>query len=165
MILGELNERFQQQSFSILQEMEDLLIKSCNAVQMKPSAAFCTMYKDGLQMDRLTTQLSTLPDLLKTVNDQQRLGIRKVTSIGTVNQLMNANDFSKTFLSQLDQLLRIYLTIPMTSTTAKRSFSTLRRLKSYLRSTMTQKRLNHVLLHTHKDWTDEINVLQLQRNL
>lgn len=165
MILGELNERFQQQSFSILQEMEDLLIKSCNAVQMKPSAAFCTMYKDGLQMDRLTTQLSTLPDLLKTVNDQQRLGIRKVTSIGTVNQLMNANDFSKTFLSQLDQLLRIYLTIPMTSTTAERSFSTLRRLKSYLRSTMTQKRLNHVLLHTHKDWTDEINVLQLKRNL
>ena len=163
--MGELNERFQQQSFSILQEMEDLLINSCNAVQMKPSAAFCTMYKDGLQMDRLTTQLSMLLDLLKTVNDQQQLGIQKVTSIGTVNQLMNANDFSKTFLSQLDQLLRIYLAIPMTSATAERSFTTLRRLKSYLRSTMTQKRLNHVLLHTHKDRTDEINVLELQRNL
>lgn len=101
----------------------------------------------------------------QSMNDQQQLGIQKVTSIGTVNQLMNANDFSKTFLSQLDQLLRIYLTIPMTSATAERSFSTLRRLKSYLRSTMTQKRLNHVLLHTHKDRTDEINVLELQRNL
>lgn len=126
LILGELNERFQQQSFSILQEMEDLQINSCNAVQMKPSAAFCTMYKDGLQIDRLTTQLSMLPDLLKTVNDQQQLGIRKVTSIGTVNQLMNA-------------MILVRLS----------SFYTLRRLKSYLRSTMTQKRLNHVLLHTH----------------
>ena len=65
-ILGELNERFQQPSFTILQEMEDLLISSCNGVQMKPSAV---------------------------VNDQQQLGIKMATSIGTVIQL---NNFSKT---------------------------------------------------------------------
>jgi len=27
--------------------MEDLLINSCNGVQMKPSAAFCTIYMQG----------------------------------------------------------------------------------------------------------------------
>ena len=38
----------------------------------------------------------------------------------------------------------------------------LRRLKNYLRSTMTQQRLNHVmLLHTHKDRTDDIALLDI----
>ena len=36
----------------------------------------------------------------------------------------------------------LVLTLPLTSATAERSFSTLRRLKSYLRSTMGQSRLN-----------------------
>ena len=67
--------------------------------------------------------------------------------------------FPKTMLSGVDQLVRLYLTIPLTTCTSERSFSTLRRLKSYLRSTMSQKRLNHtVLLHTHKDCTDKLDI-------
>ena len=62
-------------------------------------------------------------------------------------------------LNQVHKLLQIYLTIPMTTATAERTFSTLRRLKNYLRTTMTQKRLNHVvLLHTHKQRTDVIDL-------
>ena len=40
---------------------------------------------------------------------------------------------------EVHRLLHIYLTIPLTSATAERTFSALRQLKSYLRSTMTQK--------------------------
>ena len=54
------------------------------------------------------------------------------------------------------------VTIPLTSATAERTFSTLRRLKSYLRSTMTQKRLNHlVLLHTYHQRTDDLNLVAI----
>lgn len=70
---------------------------------------------------------------------------------------MNVNSFSKIFLSEVDRLLRMYLTIPLTSATAERTFSTLRRLKSYLRSTM---RLNHViLLQTHKECADALDLV------
>jgi hypothetical protein len=41
---------------------------------------------------------------------------------------------------------RILLTIPVTIASAKRSFSKLKLLKSYLRSTMTQERLNDLVM-------------------
>ncbi|ESN99201.1 hypothetical protein HELRODRAFT_153318, partial [Helobdella robusta] len=53
----------------------------------------------------------------------------------------------------------IFVTIPTTSATAERSFSGLKRLKTYLRSTMGQKRLNSVsLLHFHKDVANEMDL-------
>jgi len=51
------------------------------------------------------------------------------------------------------------------SATAERSFSSLRRLKTYLRSTMGQERLNHVLiLNVHQDKTDSIDLKSVARD-
>ena len=163
---GELDRRFQHPAFEIMREIENLLVKSCNGVSVQTlfplSEKFTTLYCDLLDLDMLKVQLAMLPDLLKTINEQQNLGIKSVTSVSTIVDLINANTFSKTFLSQVDRLLRIYLTVPMNTATAERTFSCLRRLKNYLRSTMSQKRLNHVILtHTHKERTDLIDVLEI----
>lgn len=46
----------------------------------------------------------------------------------------------------------MYATLPVSISSAERSFSTLRRLKTWLRSTMIEERLNGLaLLHTHTD--------------
>ena len=67
--------------------------------------------------------------------------------------------------TEVYKLLTIYLTVPMTSTTAEQTFSSLRRLNNYLRSTMTQKRLNNVvLMHTHKERIDKINLLSIAKD-
>ncbi len=47
---------------------------------------------------------------------------------------------------QVSVLLRLLLVSPASSCTAERSFSALRRMKTWLRSTMTQQRLNHVMI-------------------
>jgi hypothetical protein len=61
--------------------------------------------------------------------------------------------------SEIGTLLRIFITVPISTATAERSFSALRRIKTYLRSTMTQERLNNVmLLHCHKDRTDALEL-------
>ena len=165
MLIGELNRRFNQDSFQILEEMERVLIESCNGVAIQPSENFKSLYASDLKFDRLVVQLSMLPDLVRTTNEKYQLGIKKVTSIGTLCQLMSVCSLAKTMLSEVDRLLRIYLTVPMTSATAERTFSTLRRVKSYLRSTMTQKRLNHViLLHTHKQRTDDLNLIKVAQD-
>jgi len=58
---------------------------------------------------------------------------------------------------EVNKLVRLLLTIPASSSTAERSFSALRRLKSYNRSTMSAARLNHLaILHIHKDLAAEV---------
>ena len=54
---------------------------------------------------------------------------------------------------------QILFTVPMTVASAERSFSKLKLLKNYLRSTMSQERLNGLAtLCIEKDKLDEINV-------
>jgi len=56
-------------------------------------------------------------------------------------------------LNAVDRLFKFLVVLPASSATAKRSFSTLRRLKNYLRLArpITQERLNHVAVHhVHK---------------
>ena len=51
-------------------------------------------------------------------------------------------------------LICLYLTLPCTSCEAERSFSCLRRIKTYLRTTMTQNRLsNEAILNVHSSLT------------
>jgi len=48
--------------------------------------------------------------------------------------------------------------MPATNALSERSFSALRRLKTYLRSTTTNSRLNNMLtLHIHKDETENLD--------
>ncbi len=61
---------------------------------------------------------------------------------------------------------RTTTTIPVTTSSAERNFSTLKRIKTYLRSSMTQSRLNHcVLLHVHQDKTDELDLHTIAKEL
>jgi len=49
--------------------------------------------------------------------------------------------------------------MPATNATSERSFSALRRIKSYLCSTMSQQRLNNLMLiYVHKDKTDMLDL-------
>ena len=43
-------------------------------------------------------------------------------------------------------ILKVLLTMPMSTSTAERTFSTLRRLKTYLRNFMTEERLSSLAL-------------------
>lgn len=60
--------------------------------------------------------------------------------ISTISYIVN-NDMKETFKEVL-KLLKIIVVTPMTSSEAERSFSTLNRIKTCLRSTMCEDRLN-----------------------
>ena len=67
-------------------------------------------------------------------------------------------DQYRSMLSEVHKLLLLYLifTVPITPSTSERAFSSLWRLLTYLRATMTEQRLNNcMLVHIHKDLTDD----------
>ncbi|KAI0207300.1 hypothetical protein LSAT2_008046, partial [Lamellibrachia satsuma] len=56
---------------------------------------------------------------------------------------------------------KLILVMPATNATSERSFSALRRVKTYSRTTKTQARLNHLmLLYVHKDKTSALCMVQ-----
>ncbi|XP_050064693.1 52 kDa repressor of the inhibitor of the protein kinase-like [Aphis gossypii] len=65
-------------------------------------------------------------------------------------------------LPNIQVLLRLFATLPITSATPERTFSTLKRLKSYLRSTMTEERLNGLALANinKKENITELEIIQ-----
>ena len=69
------------------------------------------------------------------------------------------NPNNRKLFSEIDKLLRLYLTVPATSATAEHTFSVLRRLKSYLCAMMMQERLNNViLLKIYQSELDDLDI-------
>ena len=61
-------------------------------------------------------------------------------------------------------LLKLLLVCTVSSCECERSFSALRRLKTWLRTTMTQRRLNHIsICHVHQEQLDNVNVHELAK--
>ena len=63
-------------------------------------------------------------------------------------------------MSEVCTLLNLLMVVPATNTVSERSASGVRRVKTYLRSRMSQIRFNNLLiLHVHKDKTDNLNLV------
>jgi hypothetical protein len=68
------------------------------------------------------------------------------------------NSYSDIF-TEVEVLVRLFLTLPIGIASAERSFSVLRRLKTYLRSSMTDNRLSSLaLLCIERNKANEVNL-------
>ncbi len=157
LLVAELSRRFSQKSFGIVGELESMFLDAANGKEYHIPDTVMDLYKEDVDFKRLEFQLRILPDTIKSVSFEKGCSVKKVTIIDTIVDTLNSSSVLKRMFSEVSVLLRIYLTIPVTTASSERSFSCLRRLKTYLRSTMTQQRLNNILLlHTNKDLTDEL---------
>ena len=112
-------------------------------------------YKDDLDKFQLETQLSLLPVQFGRENG-------KVSLEDIIKYLRNLTNAQKMFMSQVIIVTELLLVAPATSAVSECSFSALRRTKTWLRMTMTQKRLNNcMLLHVHKEKVDNLNIIDI----
>ncbi len=64
---------------------------------------------------------------------------------------------TKSTIQNFSLYLKTLLVVPTTSASTERGFSTMKRVQTYLRSTMSQKRLNHCcILHAYQSKVDEL---------
>ena len=143
-----LSQRFKSPAFKMACDIETLFMDVINtahhAHDWQASEVIDNIlshYENDIDGTRLRLHLSMLGDLCRSA--QPRVSVADTSD---VIQLFSENEAWTQILPEVTNLLRLYLTLPVTSCTAERSFSSLRRLKTYLRSTVTQKRLNHIAL-------------------
>ena len=143
-----LNIRFEQTFIELLSQAESFALGD---ISVEPIAEF---YKSDFNKDKLTLHRDMFLDICKS----RKYELKSIADIVDIfNEPENA--CLTDLLTEFHTFLRIMLTIPVTSCTSERSFSALRRLKTYLRSTMTQNRLNDLaILHIHKDLSKNIDI-------
>ena len=84
----------------------------------------------------------------------------KSITISAIKDFLVGLGGSRSLLSEVEKLLALVLVMPAINASSERSFSALRRMKTYLRSTMSQSRLNHLMvLHVHKSLIDQLNLI------
>ena len=65
-------------------------------------------------------------------------------------------------VAEVIKLVKLILIMPASNDVSDRSFSSLKRIKNYLRSVATNNRLNHLLiLHIHKLLTDGLDLTKV----
>ncbi len=149
---GAIEERCNQPSLEIYIALEQLLIgaTSGHAFNEQQFDEVCNFFGNDLDKPLLKLQLTTsTKELFKNT---------KCCTVKDVVAVLNTQREFIDLLGEVDKLVRLFLVIPGSSATAERSFSTTRRLKTYLRSTMTAIRLNStVLLHAQREYTDGLS--------
>ena len=131
---------------------QDGTIKACNGESfVKKLSIICDFYGSDLSTPDLEAQLQTVSVHFKSHIPVVLDDIHKY--------LLKIKCDQRPFYSEVIKVLQLILVMPATNASSERSFSAVRRLKNYLRSTMSQQRLNNLMvLHVHDDVTDSLDL-------
>ena len=153
-------ERFNQPGYKVYRNLEDLILKTCREQQCEEELDFvCNFYKSDLDRHQLHAQL---PLLLALIKDAQKSEERELTIHNIVKILCNLSSPQQVAFSEVFIAMKLLLVMPATNACSERTFSARRRLKTHLRATMSQQRLNNLMiLHIHKDETDSLNLVEV----
>ncbi|CAB3984386.1 zinc finger MYM-type 1-like [Paramuricea clavata] len=157
--MAALQERFDQEIYSVLMNIETVLINAANGHTFELNDAVKRLYEEDLDFDQLKAELK----LLEGIISQRLPEVKKVTSIDTITSIFSTEetDSSQIVMAMFNvvRLLQIYLLAPMSAASGERSFSSQRLVKTYLRSTMTAARYNNlIVMHVNKARTDELDL-------
>ena len=150
--------RFDQPGYQVYRQLQDMVLKRMFADQsdVEEMGKVADLYKGDFNMTSLETQLQALRVHLTEKSANAKKGFTINDDVASLRDMTPA---SRTMFSEVFLVLKFILVMPATIATSERSFSALRRVKTHLRSTMSQEQLNHLmLLHVHNDATDALNL-------
>ena len=154
-IVSVIKERFDQPSYQLLMKMKSFILKAANGdLTNEEEEFFRENYQDDINLDYLAGE----KQIWKTLLNDSKLTCFK--DIHKILQKLPSN--KKLLIPNRIKVCELILVNPATSCTAERSFSTARRMKTWLRSTMSNKRFNSLsILHSNKKLTDELDLCKI----
>ena len=154
-IISPIQGRFEQLGFKVFGLVEQLFLKSVNKEDHSDEIMTLesTFFGD-YDHDSLITELQLLPAIFDDC--------KPVNFGDIVKGIQLLSREKRKLIRNVVLIARLVLTNGATSATPERSFSTLRRLKTWLRSTMKQKRFNSLtLLNENPDIVDKMSLIDV----
>lgn len=153
LIVAFIEKRFDQPGMKTLGNLENLILKAARKESYEEELKYIIeFYKDDFTEESLSSQLQTLAVCFEGCTD-------KPSVQDIVNYMRSLSQAQQVLFSEIATLLKLILVSPATNAVSERGASSLRRIKTYLRATISQERLNNLMmLHIHKDKTDELNM-------
>ena len=151
LVINSISDRFNQKGYQTYKHVEDILLKAAQGQEYHAEFKFVVDF---------IVQTSFLPTLTCNFNpfvlesDQKSIQLKDVLSY-----LKSLSEPQRVLYSEVVVLATLILVMPATNAGSERSFSALKRIKNYLRATMSKTRLNSLMfLHVHNDMTDKLNL-------
>ena len=167
---AELRRRFDQPGLKRLQKLESLILEEgTNTPEEMREALGVYGSAESLPGQSRPTASDIKPELLSaqlTVLRSARIITPDVKTVADLAEVIaSKGDAVKGMLSEVVRLCRLIMTVPVSAASAERTFSALRRVKTDLRSTMSQPRLSHLmLLHIHQARAFELKPDEILRD-
>ena len=152
--------RYDSPDFNLYMQNEQLLLKCVRKEDYKTELETVTdFYGNDLNKMNLKLQLESL-----AANFDYEGNAADIVLSDVIKYFSSMSVRERKWLKEVESLLKLVLVLPATNATSERSFSSLRRIKTYLRSTMKQERLNGLMvMHIHKERVDKIKLVDVAR--
>lgn len=152
-VIAELKNRFNENEQSILCALGDIVL---NKIPEKTNFDIVGEHYT-IDTDLLENEKKIFVQFLENISsDTENDTELKLNRASDIVEFMHSNDLT-TVLPIFLKVATILSTIPATSCSAERSFSALRRIKTYLRNTMKQSRLNSLaVLNIERQATNSV---------
>jgi len=134
-VIAELESRFSHQASSVMLGIQALTPKHPSFLDFEKVKGFATLYNGNIE------------DIGHELYQLQRLLQRSAqTNLSSLLELACFLESYKLAFQEVYRLLNIALVLPVTSVACERSFSSLKLIKTYLRSTMCDNRLSSLAI-------------------
>ena len=154
-VINFIKQIFDQPDYRTYIYLQETLIKAAVSEDYQEDLCkVCEFYNEINQFDA-KTHLAVFSEMMKSADIE-----RTETTLGDIiKYLQKLPRTYKLLISEVIKIAKIVLVMPATNALSERSFSALKRVKTSLRSTATDSRLNNILtFHVHKEELDSLNI-------
>lgn len=159
-VIAFIKDRFEQEDYKIYAQMQGILLSAVHGQECPDNAvdAIETFYGEDFNKVQLKDQLRLLPTL--AIHHGYEPGNMTIEDV--IRFMQSLNMAQRHFVSEVNTITKLMLLAPATNAVSERSFSALKRLKTYMRSTMRDDRLFYLMiLHIHKHLTDKLDLVEV----
>ena len=154
-----ITSRFNQPDYEIYVQCENLLLWSILGEDIEePIRRVVKFFEGDFSIENLRRHLQVFAANFKAESSPPSI-------IDVFSYVEGLSAAKRALMSEVVKVVELLLVAPVTNATSERSFSILRLIKQYLRSTMTQARLNHLMTCSiYRERVDKLDLRKVANN-